>query len=173
MSTKKLFLIVFPLFLGCLFSCQTKTKNWDNITKSVEKWSSFDLQIKGVKAAFPERPVSKTIAYSDAVNFYQNYAESDTVTYSVALITNKSLKDSEAWNNFLRKEVLAFKALEQKNIKIQGRDAILSKVRENELCSYTINMIVDNKFVANIGIRYKGAFPPEKLIMAFAAKVRF
>jgi hypothetical protein len=106
------------------------------------------------------------------VNFYENYAESDSVTFSVAIITNSKLKSSEDWKNFLTNEVLAFKALEQKNIKVQGKDAILSKVRENNLCGYSINMIVDNNFILNIAIRYKGAFPPEKLILDYASKLQ-
>ena len=103
----------------------------------------------------------------------ENYCEEDSITYSVNILEHKELKDSEAWKNFLNNEVLAFKALERKNIKIQGHDAVISKVRENELCGYSINMIVENKYIANIAVRYKGECPTDKLILAFAEKVKF
>lgn len=155
-----------------LYSCQKKDNRWDGLSKSMEKWQNYDLQIKGAKAAFPKIPVSRTIAFDKDINFYENYAESDSVTFSVAIITNSKLKSSEDWKNFLTNEVLAFKAVEQKNIKVQGKDAILSKVRENNLCGYSINMIVDNNFILNCAIRYKGAFPPEKLMLDYASKLQ-
>jgi len=162
---------VLLLTLACLYSCNTKPNRWDKIAKSSGKWKSYDLQIKGIKAPFPSIPVSKTKAFDENINFYENYAMTDSVTFSVALITNNKLKSAEDWSNFLNKEVLAFEALERKNIKIQGRNAVLSKMRISDLCSYTINMIVDDNFIANIGIRHKGAFPPEKMILDYAAKV--
>jgi hypothetical protein len=168
----KAFLLIFSLSLF-LISCQQKGKNWNKILSSVDKWENFELQGSKGKAAFPQRPVTKTIAYSAEINILENYVMTDSITYSVTLIENKTLKTPEAWNTFLEKEVLAFKTIERKKIKINGRDAVLSKVRENDLCGYSINMIVDNKYVANIAVRYKGEFPPEKLLNAFVDRVKF
>ena len=164
-------IMVICLLGAC--SSDKKSKNWSEKLRSVEKWENFELQGNKGKAAFPQRPVSKTIAYSADINSLENYVMSDSVTYSVTLIENKTLKTAEAWKNFLEKEVLAFKAIERRKIKISGRDAVLSKVRQADLCGYSINMVVDNKYVANIAIRYKGDFPTEKLLMAFAEKVKF
>ncbi len=172
---KKYCLIVLMglVFVLTLAGCKSNGKNWDSIIKSAAKWESFDLQKSGIKAAFPKRPTSKMIAYSPEINFYENYAESDSVTYSINLIEHKNLADHAAWNKFLNEEVLAFKALERKNIKVQGREAVWSKVRENNLFGYSINLIIDNKYVANIAIRYKGDFPSEKLLNAFVERVKF
>lgn len=172
MAKNTLYLIGILLTLSCLYSCKSKTKKWDNIANSIKKWENFELQIKGIKAPFPKRPVQKSIAYSSDISFHQSYAEIDSVTFSVAIITNAALKDAKSWHDFFTKEVLAFKSLEQKNIKVLGRDAVWSKVRENDLCSYTINMVVDNNFVLNLGLRYKGDFPPEKLMMDFASRLK-
>jgi hypothetical protein len=172
MTKNTIYFTVFLLTLICLISCKPEPQRWDKIAKSLGNWKSYDLQIKGIKAPFSSIPVSKTKAFNKDINFYENYAEIDSVTFSVAIITNSSLKNEEDWTNFLNKEVLAFEALERKNIKVQGRNAVLSKMRISDLCSYTINMVVDNKFVVNIGIRYKGAFPPEKLIMDYASGLK-
>jgi len=136
------------------------------------KWQYHDLQIKGIKAVFPKIPISKTTAFDKNITFYQNYAELDSVNFSVAMISNTKLKSTDDWKSFLKNEVLAFKAIEQKNIKVLGREAVLSKVRESDLCGYSINMIVDNNFIVNLAIRYKGDFPPEKLILEYASKLQ-
>jgi len=164
-------ILVICLLNAC--SSDKKSKKWAEIERAVEKWEIFELQGNNGKAAFPQRPVSKTIAYSADINILENYVMSDSVTYSVTLIENKTLNTAEAWKNFLEKEVLAFKAVERKKIKLSGRDAVLSKVRENDLCGYSVNMVVDNRYIANLAIRYKGDFPTEKLLIAFSEKVKF
>jgi hypothetical protein len=163
-------ILVICLLNAC--SSDKKSEKWQEKELTVEKWENFELQGSKGKAAFPKRPVSKTIAYSADINILENYVISDSVTYSVTLIENKALKTPEAWKNFLEKEVLAFKAIERRKIKLSGRDAVLSKVRENDLCGYSINFIVDNRYVANLVIRYKGEFPTEKLLMTFAERVK-
>jgi hypothetical protein len=164
-------LLIFSILISCNKS--QKGKDWDKIASSVEKWTTYDLQIKPHSAVFPIVPVSKTKAFDSLITVFENYAEKDTVTYSVTLIQHKGLKDASALKKFMDEEVLAFKALERKNIKINNRDAVFSKVRENDLCSYSINIAVDDKFIANIAVRYKGDFPSEKLLMAFAERVKF
>lgn len=174
MSVKNISVAFVFISLLCIgfSSCKSKKKDWSQIEKAVEKWETFELA-QGMKAAFPKRPIPKTTAFNAEVTFFEHLAEKDSVTYSINLITHKGLKDAAAWQKFLKEEVLAFKALEQKNIKFQGRDAVLSKVRENDLCGYSLNMIVDNKYIANIAVRYKGTCPTEKLLNDFSAKVKF
>ena len=166
-------LSIMLLLLSNACSSDKKSKKWQEKERAVEKWVNYELQGSKGKAAFPKRPVTKTIAYSADIIILENYVISDSVTYSVTLIENKALKTPEAWKNFLEKEVLAFKAIERRKIKISGFDAVLSKVRENDLCGYSINFVVDNRYVANLVIRYKGEFPTEKLLIAFAEKVKF
>jgi len=165
-------LMVLSLLVFMTGCSKNKGKDWLKIEKSVEKWEVFELA-QGIKAAFPKRPAPKTIAYNAEVTFFEHLAEKDSVTYSINIITHKGLKDAAAWQKFLNEEVLAFKALERKNVKFKGYDAVLSKVRENELCGYSLNMVINNKYIANIALRYKGACPTEKLFNDFSAKVKF
>jgi hypothetical protein len=162
------------VIISCI-ACNTEEKKradkWTKIEKSVPQWEKYKVHPE-VEAVFPQRPVSKTIGYDANITFYENFTVKDSVTYSVNIIENKSLKDAEAWKKFLNTEVLAFKSVERKNVKLFGKEAVLSKVRENNLCGYSLNTIVNESYIMNVSIRKVGDFPTEQLVMEYAGKVK-
>ncbi len=164
-------LSVLLLFFSNACTSETESVKWLKTEKEIEKWETYNLQVKSLSASFPKRPQSKTIAYNEEISIHENYAVKDSVTYAITIIEHKGLNDAMSWKNFLEKEVLAFKAIERKNIKVQGREAVFSKVREADLCSFTLNFIVDNKYIINVALRKKGEFTSEKLLLNFADKI--
>ena len=168
---------IFALLFVCvsLFSsCKKTAKDWNAIAESIDKWKVYQLS-NNVLAPFPGKPISKKIALDsyNAIVLDENNCTRDSITYSVNFISNSTLKDKASWDNFLKNEVMAFKALEQKKIKLGNYEAILSKVRENDLCALTLNCIVDSKYIINIAIRYKGEMPDEKIMNSFIKRIVF
>ncbi len=155
---------VFSFFLLLLFSCQNDP---------TAKWKSYPLA-EGWEAAFPAQPKSKQIAFDANLSVWEFNLKEGELTYSVNILLNKALSesDNDGWQKFLKEEVLAFKAQEQKNIKIWGTEGVYSKVRTNELCGISVNAIINNRMIINASVTQLKSYPGTAMVDAFFGKIK-
>ncbi len=164
--------VLVLLLLSFMFvTCKQISKEDSSLMKEIDLWKNYKIGER-LEVPFPKIPVVKNTNYSSSVLFEESYVEHKFHTFSVNRIYNKDLKDRNAWEKFMQNEVLAFKAVEQKEFLLWNQKGIISKVQEGALCGYSFNMIVENDYILNVVLRSVKGCPSEDVFLHFLSKLK-